>query len=88
MRAIILKYSPYHNIEKGVDYPAFLSTVATNDYRVGPGHARKFIAKLKEFGVPDSFLFEAESGGHGASSAFQNADQMARRMAFFMHYLS
>jgi prolyl oligopeptidase len=87
MREVLLAYSPYHNIEKGVDYPAFFSTVSTNDLRVGPGHGRKFIAKLKEFGVPDCFLFEDSTGGHVVSDPFHNADLMARRMAFFMHYL-
>lgn len=88
MAAILRAYSPFHNIDKGVDYPPFFATVSTNDYRVGAGHARKLIARLKEVGQTDAFLFEASSGGHLVSDPLREPALLARRMAFFLHYLT
>ena len=84
--AWLVKYSPYHNIHAGVDYPAFLVTIATTDNRVGPGHARKFAKRLRDNGVPALFL-ESEEGGHGVSDSLQRPDFMAMRTAFFVNQL-
>ena len=43
----LLAYSPYHNVEKGVKYPAVLLTAGENDARVHPLHARKMAARLQ-----------------------------------------
>jgi prolyl oligopeptidase len=43
----LLSYSPYHNIRKGVKYPATLITTADTDDRVVPGHSFKFAAALQ-----------------------------------------
>lgn len=40
-------YSPYHNVEEGVEYPAVLLTAGENDSRVHPLHARKMAARLQ-----------------------------------------
>src|SRR3546814_8028527 len=40
------KYSPYHNIRKGVTYPPIFLYLSTKDDRVHPGHARKYAARL------------------------------------------
>nr|WP_294850833.1 prolyl oligopeptidase family serine peptidase [uncultured Sphingomonas sp.] len=45
--ATLWKYSPYHNIKSGVDYPAVLVTTADTDDRVVPGHSFKYIAALQ-----------------------------------------
>jgi prolyl oligopeptidase len=45
--AWLLGYSPYHRVRDGVDYPAVLFTVFTNDSRVDPMHAYKMCAALQ-----------------------------------------
>jgi prolyl oligopeptidase len=43
----LLGYSPYHRVRDGVDYPAVLFTVFTNDTRVDPLHGYKMCAALQ-----------------------------------------
>jgi prolyl oligopeptidase len=43
----LLGYSPYHHVRDGVDYPAVLFTVFTNDTRVDPLHGWKMCAALQ-----------------------------------------
>lgn len=80
------KYSPYQNVRSGVHYPPFMITSSTEDNRVGPGHARKFAAKLESVGATVYFLEEQE-GGHGVSDAFDNPELMSLRMTFLIHQL-
>lgn len=44
----LFKYSPLHNLKKGVNYPATLITTADHDDRVVPAHSFKFAAALQE----------------------------------------
>jgi prolyl oligopeptidase len=71
------KYSPYHNVAEGVDYPPVLFTTSTRDDRVHPGHARKMMARMMEQGH-DVTYYENIEGGHGgaannAQSAYMGA---------------
>ncbi|HKN99734.1 MAG TPA: prolyl oligopeptidase family serine peptidase [Pseudonocardiaceae bacterium] len=73
----IRKYSPYHNIRKGQPYPPTLFGTSTRDDRVHPGHARKMVARLLEYGYHVDY-YENIEGGHGAAAdnkqrAFKNA---------------
>ena len=45
--AYLRKYSPLHNLESGVCYPATLVTTADHDDRVVPSHSFKFAAALQ-----------------------------------------
>ena len=63
-----LAYSPYHNLKKGVKYPATLITTADTDDRVVPGHSFKFAraaAVLPGRTAPVLIRIET-SAGHGA----------------------
>src|SRR5262249_60320693 len=62
-------YSPYHNVEDGVAYPAVLLTAGEFDPRVDAYHAKKMTARLQAAttsGQP--VLLRAESGRHGLGS--------------------
>jgi len=61
------RFSPYHNVQKGVAYPKVLFTTSTRDDRVHPGHARKMMARMREQGH-DVRYYENIEGGHGGAA--------------------
>jgi prolyl oligopeptidase len=60
-------YSPYHNVEEGVEYPATLFETAAGDTRVHPSHARKMTARMQAANAGrNPILLRTETGtGHG-----------------------
>ncbi|GAB4546199.1 MAG: prolyl oligopeptidase family serine peptidase [Phycisphaerales bacterium] len=64
----LFAYSPYHNLQKGVSYPATLVTTADTDDRVVPGHSFKFAARLQEYHRGDApvMIRIQTDAGHGA----------------------
>jgi prolyl oligopeptidase len=86
-KAFLQKISPYANIRKGVAYPAPYIWTTTKDDRVGPQHARKFAARLKEYGIPYHF-YEDTAGGHsGDADIAQGARLQAMQMVYFSQRL-
>ena len=85
VRAFWEKTSPYQNLRKtGTTYPEPFIFTTTKDDRVGPQHARKFAARMEEFGLP--FLYyENTEGGHAAGA---NLKQTAHTNALEMVYLT
>ncbi|MDX1331549.1 MAG: prolyl oligopeptidase family serine peptidase [Robiginitalea sp.] len=63
-------YSPLHNIEQGVAYPATLVTTADHDDRVVPAHSFKFAATLQEKhrGSNPVLIRIETNAGHGAGT--------------------
>ena len=63
-------YSPLHNIEQGVAYPATLVTTADHDDRVVPAHSFKFAATLQEkhSGANPVLIRIETNAGHGAGT--------------------
>ena len=61
-------YSPYHNVQRGTDYPAILVTTADTDDRVVPSHSFKYAAAIQEAQGGDApVLIRIETrAGHGA----------------------
>jgi prolyl oligopeptidase len=43
----LFRYSPYHNVRSGLNYPAVLFITGDSDTRVAPLHARKMAALLQ-----------------------------------------
>ncbi len=81
--AFIKTYSPYHNLQRDVDYPEVFFTTSTRDDRVHPGHARKMAAKMEDMGHK-YFYYENTEGGHGGAS---NNNQSAYLSALVYTYL-
>ncbi|WP_423129292.1 prolyl oligopeptidase family serine peptidase [Gaoshiqia sp. Z1-71] len=61
-------YSPYHSLQKGVEYPAVLVTTADHDDRVVPAHSFKYAARLQEYqaGKLPVLIRIDTKAGHGA----------------------
>lgn len=86
-KAFLERISPYHNVKKGVAYPEPYIWTTTKDDRVGPQHARKFAARLKELGLPYLF-YEDTAGGHaGDADVEQGARLQALQMVYFWQKL-
>jgi len=66
----LLNYSPVHNVEQGVEYPATLVTTGDHDDRVVPAHSFKFAAELQDkAGGDNPQLIRIETNaGHGAGT--------------------
>ncbi|WP_447763633.1 prolyl oligopeptidase family serine peptidase [Sphingopyxis panaciterrae] len=80
--AIMRAYSPYQNILPGRTYPRTLTVISAKDGQVGPGHGRKFVAKLQSVGA-DAELIEGPTGGHGFPDQLANPEEFAAQIAFF-----
>ena len=67
----IKKYSPVHNVKKGVNYPATLVTTGDHDDRVVPAHSFKFASELqeKQTGVNPTLIRIDINAGHGAGKS-------------------
>jgi len=86
-RAFLERISPYTNIRKGAAYPEPYIMTTTKDDRVGPQHARKFAARLKEYGLPYLF-YEDTAGGHsGDADIAQGARLQALQTTYFAQKL-
>jgi len=84
----LYKYSPYHNLKKGTNYPATMVFTADHDDRVVPAHSFKFAARLQEYhGGKEPVLIRIQkSAGHGAGmSTNQVIDSVADRYAFMLY---
>lgn len=73
----LLRYSPYHNIAEGQDYPALLATTADTDDRVVPAHTFKYVAALQAADIgPKPHLVRIETrAGHGGGKPLDKALQ-------------
>lgn len=64
------EYSPVHNVESSVEYPATLITTGDHDDRVVPAHSFKFAAELqsKQTGTNPTLIRIETDAGHGAGT--------------------
>jgi prolyl oligopeptidase len=81
--AYLRTYSPYHLISADRAYPPVLFVTSTRDDRVHPGHARKMMARMTEFGL-DVRYYENIEGGHGAAA---DNEQTAAKWALVLEFL-
>lgn len=63
-------YSPLHNVNHGIEYPATLITTGDHDDRVVPAHSFKFAAELqsKQIGTNPTLIRIETDAGHGAGT--------------------
>lgn len=66
--AVLLAYSPYHNIRPGTQYPAIMAATADTDDRVVPAHTFKYVAALQaaELGPKPRLARIETRAGHGS----------------------
>jgi len=81
--AFLRSISPYQNLRRRQDFPTPLVITSTRDDRVHPGHARKYVARMIELGMPVLY-YENIEGGHSAAA---NLNQAAHRRALEYTYL-
>ena len=84
----IYKYSPLHNVKKGIEYPATLITTADHDDRVVPAHSFKFAATLQENQKgKNPILIRIDSkAGHGAGKPTSKLIEEAADVWAFTFY--
>lgn len=80
-------YSPYHNIKKGVNYPATMVMTADHDDRVVPAHSFKYAARLQEYTAnkrPALIRIDVQAG-HGAGKPISKIiDETTDKWSFFL----
>lgn len=82
-RAFLETITPYQNLRRRADFPIPLVVTSTKDDRVHPGHARKYVARMLELGMPVLY-YENIDGGHAAAA---NLNEAARRRSLEYTYL-
>lgn len=90
MFPVLYKYSPYHNVQEGVHYPATLVMTADHDDRVVPGHSFKFISALQraQGGEAPVMIRVETKAGHGAGTpTSKRIDEAADMFAFLTRVL-
>jgi prolyl oligopeptidase len=87
-REHLLRFSPYHQLRAGHLYPPILLTTSTRDDRVHPGHARKLVARMREYGLPVTYYENIEGGHGGAADNEQAAFMSALAYEFLWRHLA
>jgi len=88
----LIGYSPYHHVERGVDYPPTLFMVFDGDTRVDPLHARKLAAALQHATAgplerrPILYRMEREAG-HGMRAVSRTVGAGAEMLGFLAAHL-
>jgi prolyl oligopeptidase len=86
-RAFLASISPYNQLKPNVNYPEPLIFTTTKDDRVGPVHARKFAARMEEYGKP-FYYQEIIEGGHASGADLkEQAKTAATRFTYLTRKL-
>jgi len=83
-------YSPYHNVKKGIGYPATLFITGDADTRVDPLHARKMTALLQSVTGSDNpvlLLYDTKSGHSGGRPLSKLIEDETDEMSFLFWQL-
>ncbi len=84
-------YSPYHNVKKGIRYPAVMFVTGESDSRCDPMHARKMTAALQWASSSEEhpiILHHRTAAGHMTSLAIDDTiDEAADQLSFLFREL-
>jgi len=89
---VLRAYSPYHNVRKGVPYPAVLFISGDGDTRVAPLHARKMTALMQAVtGSPADrpvlLHYDTRAGHSGGLPASKQIEDLTQEMRFLFWQL-
>ena len=85
----LIKFSPVHNVNPDVEYPAVMVTTADHDDRVVPAHSFKYIATLQEKrgANKNPLLIRVDvKAGHGAGKPISKTIEEQADIWSFMMY--
>jgi prolyl oligopeptidase len=86
----LLRYSPYHHVQHGADYPAVLLISGDADTRCNPMHARKMAARLQAANrskYPILLDYKPNWGHTPVQPLSTKVEALADRLAFLCHEL-
>ena len=86
----LLKYSPYHNVNEGTEYPAVLFITGDADTRVAPLHARKMTALLQAKTGSDKpvlLLYDTKAGHSGGMPVSKQIEDATDELQFLFWQL-
>lgn len=84
-------YSPYHNVQDDVSYPATMFVTGANDPRVDPMQSRKMTARLQavpKTGAPILLRTSANAGHGGDHSLSEAIEQAVDVYSFLFKHIS
>jgi prolyl oligopeptidase len=89
---VLHAYSPYHNVRRGVRYPAVLFITGDGDTRVAPLHARKMAALMQAAtgSPPDRPVllhYDTKAGHSGGLPASKQIEDLTQEMRFLFWQL-
>ena len=87
----LYNYSPLHNIDSRLDYPAVMVITADHDDRVVPAHSFKYIATLQDkYNGKNPVLIRIQTNaGHGAGkSTSMRIEEAADKWSFAFYNMS
>jgi len=83
--AYLYKYSPYHNVRKGANYPPILFVSGDFDTRVDPAHARKMTAMMQAANAsrnPILLRYDTKGGHSGIANVNTTVEEQVDQMSF------
>ncbi|MCP2605024.1 prolyl oligopeptidase family serine peptidase [Candidatus Aminicenantes bacterium AH-873-B07] len=86
----LFAYSPYHNVKKGIKYPAILFITGDADTRVAPLHARKMTALMQTSTASDKPImlrYHIKAGHSGGQPVSQQIEDLVDILSFLLWQL-
>jgi len=87
----LYKYSPYQNVQQGMQYPAVLFITGDADTRVPPLQARKMTARLQSATTSDRpimLLYDTKAGHSGGKPQSKIIEDLSLELAFLFWQLN